>query len=145
MIAISENMVPRIMKKYFYSVVSSILMTCSASAGESAGTGGTISLSVPLVCKAEISSLDSVGDTTRVGIRELCNGGAGYDLELLHDGVHVERMTYDDTPVSYDGSTQTVIASRGGAYHGYRTLVIETAGQTPRIYGVRVKRQGSSL
>lgn len=134
------------MHKFFLGLllmVTAIPASVIAASSDSASLG--LSLRVALVCRAEILSTTVTSNAVRVEIKELCNGGTGYELELHHDGVGVRKMVYDDAPVTYDGSAQTVLATRNGAYHGRRTLVIETTGTTPQIFDVAVRRSSPRL
>lgn len=116
------------------------ILPVAAHAGDSDSASFGLSLRVPFVCKAEILSISQDTSGMDIEIRELCNGGAGYNLELLHDGQGIDRIVYNNNVISYGGENQTVLATRNGAYHGRRLLRIETTGvQSPEVFDVTVR------
>jgi len=118
------------------------LISHAAFAESSDSFSATISFKVEAICKADVLSVSTSATETEVSIKELCNVGGGHDVVLIHDGLEeAMEASYHDQSTTIDATGQTVIASRDGAYHGKRRLVIpHVNGEPVQIMGVYMSR-----
>ena len=118
------------------------LGTTTAYAESSDSYSATVSLQMPVICKAEILSVIPSATETEVTIRELCNVGGGHDVVLIHgDRKKTTEASYHTQELTINESGRTIIASRDGAYHGKRKLIIpHTANKPVEIRGVFIRR-----
>lgn len=118
------------------------LVSSAAFAESSDSFSATISFEVSAICKADVVSVSTSATETEVDIKELCNVGGGHDVVLIHNGIEeAAEASYNNEATTIETSGQTVIASRDGAYHGKRRLVIpHVNGQPVQILGVFMNR-----
>ncbi len=124
------------------SLAAASLMSGVVFAESSDSFSATISLTVPAICKADIVSVSTSATATEVDIKELCNVGGEHKVVLLHSGLKKAiTASYNNQTTTIDTTGRTVIASRNGAYHGKRKLIIpHTDGKPVQVFGIYMNR-----
>lgn len=130
-------------KTMFAASLAAISLVSTVAFAESSDSfSATISFTVPAICKADVLSVSTSATATEIDIKELCNVGGGHDVVLIHNGLETAtEASYHNQPTTIETTGKTVIASRDGAYHGKRKLIIpHVNGEPVQIMGVLMSR-----
>lgn len=124
------------------SLAAFTISSNAAFAESSDSFSATISFTVPVICKADVLSVSTSATATEVDIKELCNVGGGHDVVLIHNGLEEStEASYHNEATTIETTGRTVIASRDGAYHGKRKLIIpHVNGEPVQVMGVLMSR-----